>query len=197
LRVTIIEFKHRAELAANREAKKADPDTSVVFLLTQAVSIIESLIPADRTAFHDGLAVRAAELSTALNRIAELEATAAALTAENARLREALKDTDARLCNHHDYSYVRKLYEGGLGHSCELCLKEPQVFERNQAVLNTPATDAELDRIRHEAAAEELERLEKKLTTLDDAAQAINTRLFIGSALFLIQSRIEELRGKP
>jgi hypothetical protein len=105
------------------------------------------------------------------------------LAAENARLREALNYV---IRDHipHDQEHVH--YNDG---PCGICL--------SVAALNTPATDAEIDRIRREAAAEELERLVTKLTYLDDAAQAINTRLFIGSALFLIESRIEELRGKP
>lgn len=48
------------------------------------------------------------------------------------KLRDALKDTDTRLANHHDMNHI---HAQRLGVACSLCTKEPSVFVRNDEIL--------------------------------------------------------------
>lgn len=48
------------------------------------------------------------------------------------KLREALKDTDDRLINHHNMNHI---VSQRLGKDCVICTKEPNVFVRNKEVM--------------------------------------------------------------
>jgi hypothetical protein len=74
-------------------------------------------------------------LEQALLAGSELRAERDALASQNARLRAALEDTDKRLCNHHEHTFIMRQAASGLGHICPICSEEPQVFSRNASVL--------------------------------------------------------------
>lgn len=81
-----------------------------------------------------------AERDTLRAELAAAKAERDALAAHIERLREALEDSDKRLCNHHNIEHIQQAYRAGLGAVCEICHEEPQVFKRNADVLfSTPA----------------------------------------------------------
>lgn len=92
------------------------------------------------------------------------------IAAEAVLLRDALRDSNARLIAHHDSSFIRQQAEEPLGSNCPICSKTPHVFLRNDAVLNTPATDEAVKKIEARGAAEWLEGYLRGLLNMEPNA---------------------------
>jgi len=112
-----------------------------------------------------------AELSSAREREAGLLALVE-------RLRDRLIDSDKRLCNHHEHSFVVQQAKTGLGRICPICSEGSNVFLRNAEVLSL-APPAALDDLRRRersiGAEEELRRIADLIETeaLDERFAAL------------------------